>query len=87
MVRDPAERERRTASRGGDKCIEGIKRERGEECAERGGTGWVRCIPTLSLWSEGFWTCEGRAQRKVEARGGADVAFVCFPRFKASLEK
>jgi len=36
----------------------------------------------------------GREGRKVEARrvgwkarGGADVAFVCFPRFKASLEK
>lgn len=34
---------------------------------------------------EGRWRVEER--RGMERRGGAGVAFVCFPRFKASLEK
>lgn len=44
--------------------VEGIKRERGEECEERGGKGWVSCIPLLSLLSEGFWTGEGQQRGK-----------------------
>lgn len=34
---------------------------------------------------EGRW--RGGGEERMEGRGGAGVAFVCFPRFKASLEK
>lgn len=105
MVRDPAERERRTERRGRDKCRRNKERKRGGRRKERrgeerkveeeAGGGY---IPPLSPLSEGFWTGRGPAEREgkrwrveerrgMEGRGGAGVAFVCFPRFKASLEK
>lgn len=97
MVRYPAERERRAGGRERDKCRRNReRREEGEECVEReGGLGG---IPPHSPLFMGFpdraracreerkrWMVEER--RGLEGRGGAGVAFVCFPRFKASLEK
>lgn len=101
MVRDLAERERRPESRGRNKCRRNKDRKRGgrkkEKSARKLGWGVLRgggCIPPHSLLSgvfgwaaerEGRWRVEER--RGMERRGGAGVAFVCFPRFKASLEK
>lgn len=36
---------------------------------------------------EGRWKAGGEKRDGVGRRGGARVAFVCFPRLKASLEK
>lgn len=101
MVRDLAERERRPESRGRNKCRRNKDRKRGgrkkEKSARKLGWGVLGgrgCIPPHSLLSgvfgwaaerEGRWRVEER--RGMERRGGAGVAFVCFPRFKASLEK
>lgn len=101
MVRDLAERERRPESRGRNKCRRNKDRKRGGRKKEKsvrklgwGVLGGVGCIPPHSLLSgvfgwaaerEGRWRVEER--RGMERRGGAGVAFVCFPRFKASLEK
>lgn len=75
---------------------EGRRKERSVR-QERGGVEGGGCILPHSLLSEGFWTGLGAAEREgrwrveerrgTEPRGGAGVAFVCFPRFKASLEK
>lgn len=97
MVRDPAERERRTERRGRDKCRRNKERKRRGRRGERGaggggGGGGGLHSSTLPL-VRGFLDGRGPAERKVEerrgmeGRGGAGVAFVCFPRFKASLEK
>ena len=90
----------RGGRRGGEGTnVDGIKRERGEEGGRRGERGGGGCIPPLSPLVRGFldrarasgegrerWRVEER-RRGMEGRGGAGVAFVCFPRFKASLEK
>lgn len=101
MVRDLAERERRPESRGRNKCRRNKDRKRGGRKKAKsvrklgwGVLGGGGCIPPHSLLSgvfgwaaerEGRWRVEER--RGMERRGGAGVAFVCFPRFKASLEK
>lgn len=102
MVRDPAERERRTERRGRDKCRgnkerkrRGRRKEKSVRREERRRRGKLHSS-TLPLVRgfldgrgpaerEGRWRVEER--RGMEGRGGAAVAFVCFPRFKASLEK
>lgn len=97
MVRDLAERERRPESRGRNKCRRNKDRKRGgrkkEKSARKVGWGGVAFLhipscPGVFGWAaerEGRWRVEER--RGMERRGGARVAFVCFPRFKASLEK
>lgn len=79
MVRDPAEREKRTEKEGKGTNVEGIKRERGEEgeeCGEREEVeeGRVAFLhfptpphphPRVSGWGEG----QRRGKQEVEAGG------------------
>lgn len=97
--RRPESRGRNKCRRNKDRKREGRKKEKSARKLGWGvvvcwGVGVGGCIPPHSLLSgvfgwaaerEGRWRVEER--RGMERRGGAGVAFVCFPRFKASLEK
>lgn len=81
--------------------VEGIKRERVEEGGRRrvwgkreeGLLAFLRTPSCPGFFGQGEGQQRGKEggrveeRRGMEPRGGASVAFVCFPRFKASLEK